>query len=400
MTKKIKLPNIDNESPIRISIWGDLVQTNDNKDLFEDGDISNLLGDGIINEVSKSDVVIFNLEAPLTSRNTPIYKPEAPCIASSPKCINTFNALKKLGVQLIASCANNHIKDFGIDGITDTINLLSNNGIEYIGVSDKNQSIAKIPIIIEKGECRAGIYSCAENEFSIADDKVGGANGYDPLTTFDDIARLKTQCDKVIILFHAGRENYQYPSPLLQRVCRKMVDSGADVIICQHSHCIGCEEVYKSGRIIYGQGNFIFHRTKISNWYTGLMISVDITKAPNVAVDYKVVQNSIPHVRLGDAIHSQEIISQFNERSKDIQSKEFIEKKWHDWVFENIDTYCMHGIAGCQNRYILAIDRRLNFFLSRFILRDKHRRKLLLNYIRCESIREAMITLLNSNKTK
>ena len=74
MTKKIKLPNIDNESPIRISIWGDLVQTNDNKDLFEDGDISNLLGDGIINEVSKSDVVIPNFLSILLKMGTICFK--------------------------------------------------------------------------------------------------------------------------------------------------------------------------------------------------------------------------------------------------------------------------------------------------------------------------------------
>lgn len=397
MIKKINLPTAKSES-LRICVWGDLVQTDDNKDLFESGDIENLLGPGIIEVINKADATIFNLEAPLTSHDTPIYKPEAPCIASSPKCINTFNALKNLNIQLIASCANNHIKDFGIKGITDTINLLSDNGIEHIGVSDKNQSIAKKPIILNKDNICVGLYSCAENEFSIANDSVGGANGYDPLTTFDDISILKSQCDKVIVLFHAGRENYQYPSPQLQRVCRKMIDSGADVIICQHSHCIGCEELYNSGRIIYGQGNFIFHRTKIALWYTGLMISINVTKDNKLTIDYNVVQNSIPYVRLAEEITKQNILSQFNRRSEEIKHIGFIENKWQNWVFENIDTYCMRGIAGCRNRYILALDRRLNYFLSKFIWRNKHRRKLLLNYIRCESIREGMITLLNSDR--
>ena len=33
---------------------------------------------------------------------------------------------------------------------------------------------------------------------------------------------------------------------------------GADVVLCQHSHCIGCYEQYEGAHILYGQGNFHF----------------------------------------------------------------------------------------------------------------------------------------------
>ncbi len=400
MTKEIILPATDNDS-VRICIWGDLVQTEDNKIFFENGDIKSLLGDGILQELSETDVVIFNLEAPLTANKTPIHKPQAPCIASSPKCINSFNAIQSLGCKMVASCANNHIKDFNIEGITETIKLLSDNNIGYVGVSNKNIKEAKQPVIISRnGQWRIGIYSCAENEFSIADDKNGGANGYDPLTTFDDIRELKDKCDRVIVLFHAGRENYKYPSPQLQRICRKMINAGADVIVCQHSHCIGCEEQYKDGHIIYGQGNFIFHRTKNTEWYTGLMISCTVGPNKKIEVAYKAIENHPPFVRLCSDSTQNTLLSAFKYRSSEIQDPLFIQQQWENWVFDNIDVYCMHALLGCQNRYILAIDRRLNYFISKLVLRNKYRRKLLLNYIRCESIREAMTTLLNSNRNE
>ena len=398
MTKEIILPQSNNNS-IRICIWGDLVQTEDNKALFECGDIKHLLGDGILKELSESDIVIFNLEAPLTLSKTQIYKPQAPCIASSPKCINTFNAIQSLGCNMVASCANNHIKDFNIEGITDTIKLFSDNNINYVGVSDKNIEEAKQPVIISRNGCGyIGIYSCAENEFSIACDQYGGANGYDPLNTFDDIRDLKNKCDKVIVLFHAGRENYKYPSPQLQRICRKMVDVGADIIVCQHSHCIGCEEQYKNGRIIYGQGNFIFHRTQNKEWYTGLMISCLVEPNKEIKTTYKVVENNPPFVRLCSNDTQNAILQAFENRSQEIQDINFIKKQWEKWIFNNIDIYCMHALLGCQNRYILAIDKRLNYFISKLVLKNKYRRNLLLNYIRCESIREALTTLLNSNR--
>ena len=39
-----------------------------------------------------------------------------------------------------------------------------------------------------------------------------------------------------------------------------MAENGADVVICQHSHCIGCYEEYQGCYILYGQGNFHFAR--------------------------------------------------------------------------------------------------------------------------------------------
>ena len=42
---------------------------------------------------------------------------------------------------------------------------------------------------------------------------------------------LKKQCDYVIVLYHGGKEHYRYPSPYLQKVCRKIVDKGADIVV-------------------------------------------------------------------------------------------------------------------------------------------------------------------------
>ena len=84
------------------------------------------------------------------------------------------------------------------------------------------------------------------------------------MESLDHIQNLKDQCDYVIVLYHGGKEHYRYPSPYLQRVARKMVEKGADLVVCQHSHCIGCYEKYKDSMIIYDQGNFIFERISYS----------------------------------------------------------------------------------------------------------------------------------------
>ena len=67
-------------------------------------------------------------------------------------------------------------------------------------------------------------------------------------------------CNSII---NGGKEHYRYPSPDLQKICRKFIDKGADLVVCQHSHCIGCEEKYNHGTIVYGQWNFLFDRSNI-----------------------------------------------------------------------------------------------------------------------------------------
>ena len=55
-----------------------------------------------------------------------------------------------------------------------------------------------------------------------------------------------------------------------------MVDKGANLVVLQHSHCVNCEEDYNGGKIIYGQGNFIFEKRNDECWKTALLVTVDI----------------------------------------------------------------------------------------------------------------------------
>ena len=131
-----------------------------------------------------------------------------------------------------------------------TINCLTENKIGYGGVGRNLQEASK-PYFFERKGIKVGIYCCAEHEFSIATESTYGANPFDPLESLDHIIDMKKKCDVIIVLYHGGKEYYRYPSPDLQRICRKMVDKGADLVVCQHSHCIGCEEEWNNGVILY-----------------------------------------------------------------------------------------------------------------------------------------------------
>ena len=237
---------------IKILIGADIVPTKANYDLFSTADLKTLLGEDLTELLYSADYTIFNLEVPLTDKLSPIAKNGPNLVAPT----STINGLKAINPHFF-TLANNHILDQDIQGLNSTINLLKQAGIAYSGVGENIEQANKTYIASIK-EIKLGIYCCAEREFSIATDTTPGANPYDPLISFDTVQELKQQCDFVIVLYHGGKEHYRYPSPQLQRVFHKFAACGADLVVAQHSHCIGCMEEYQKSTLVYGQGNFLF----------------------------------------------------------------------------------------------------------------------------------------------
>lgn len=84
-------------------------------------------------------------------------------------------------------------------------------------VQEKNLEEATKPYIVKINGITVGIYCCAEHEFTIATAQKAGANPFDALESLDQVYRLKSICDYVIVLYHGGKEHYRYPSPYLQK---------------------------------------------------------------------------------------------------------------------------------------------------------------------------------------
>lgn len=226
---------------MNILIGADCVPTKSNKEFFESGDAKTLLGEELNSILQNADYRIFNLEIPLTDREYPIPKC-GPNLIAPTKCVAGYKAMN---VDLM-TLANNHILDQDQKGLESTCKTLDAVGIAYTGVEQTPEEATE-PYIFECDGKRIGVYACAEHEFSIVTEYSAGANPVDLQETPDHIVALKAECDYVIVLYHGGKEQYRYPSPNLQKVCRKLVEKGADLVVCQHSHCIGCEEKIPEG---------------------------------------------------------------------------------------------------------------------------------------------------------
>ncbi|MBE5754583.1 MAG: CapA family protein [Clostridiales bacterium] len=368
-----------------IVIGADIVPLKSNFELFNSGDALALIGKELFDILKNTDYHVFNLEVPLTDNGKPIDK-NGPTLGAPTSTINGYRAL---GVDLL-TVANNHILDQGKEGFFDTLSILDKNDIKHVG-GGKNLNTASESFIKEINGKKIGFYACAEHEFSIATDKTCGANPFDPLESFDHVVKLKKECDYVIVLYHGGKEHYRYPSPNLQKTCRKFVEKGANLVICQHSHCIGCKEDYQDGTIVYGQGNFIFDRNnKGEYWDTSLLIRLkddhSIEYIPLVKVD--------GGVRLAEGENAQEIINNFDKRSKEITIDGFIEKKYSAFASKMIEGY-LFSFCGMKRTFMFRVINKLTGYrYSKWLLKKKFNKKRLLaieNYINCEAHRELFL---------
>lgn len=369
---------------MNILIGADLVPTSRNIDLFASGDTLTLLGDDLNNILQNADYRIFNLEVPLTDREKPIPKC-GPNLIAPTKC---FAGYKAMHVDLL-TLANNHILDQDQQGLESTCSVLDAAGIAYTGVGQTPEEAAK-PFIFECDGKRIGVYACAEHEFSVVTEHSAGANPIDLLESPDHVAALKEQCDYVIVLYHGGKEHYRYPSPNLQKVCRKLVEKGADLVVCQHSHCIGCEEKYQGGTIVYGQGNFLFDHSESEFWQTGILVRI----GTDFEISYIPVKKDGCHVRLADEIEAKEIMSSFQMRSFECLNPTIMKEKIQTIINENIYGYMM-DLSGMNRNIFLRIINKLfrNRFFSWYINNryTLQKRINVINHIECESHNEIIL---------
>jgi poly-gamma-glutamate capsule biosynthesis protein CapA/YwtB (metallophosphatase superfamily) len=215
-------------------------------------------GEGFFDSVRedlKSDLVMGNLEQPLTG-DTGTSKcgspPRANCFAfRSP---TTYAGhLKQAGFQLL-NTANNHSKDYGVQGYRNTVEALESAGLEHTGAEDQ------ITVVAVKG------IKVAVVGFS----PYAGANDLNDLDAARAVVEQAAgQADLVVVQVHMGAEGsdktHVKPGNELffgenrgdpMKFSRAVIDAGADVVVGHGPHVLRGMEFYKGKLIAYSLGNF------------------------------------------------------------------------------------------------------------------------------------------------
>lgn len=233
---------------VKIFVAGDIVNYHNESGLLCTDTLSSLIQD--------SDYSVCNFEAPITGYG----KKERKCGPHLNQSAITVHGLKQQGFDLLL-LANNHILDYGTDGLTGTMNLAKEHGLDTTGAG-LSKSEAYSPLIKNIKGLRIGIINACEAQFGVIShfEKANTA-GYAWInhTLIDkNVLHLRNQCDFVLVFVHAGLENYNIPQIEWRDRYRHLCDLGADIVIGTHPHVPQGYECHNGSLIFYSLGNFYF----------------------------------------------------------------------------------------------------------------------------------------------
>lgn len=213
-------------------------------------------------QLQQADLTIANLETPITDRGEPADKEYV--YRSSPSVLPAF---REAGFDVV-NLANNHILDYGKEGLLDTFRHLKEADIAYVGAG-KNGQEAFAPAYFERNGIRIAVLGFSHvvptTDWKARDmserepsGHPGVAPTYDHTRPVEVIERAGEHADLVIVLVHWGKEREELPADYQVDLARRYINAGADLIVGTHPHVLQSYEHYKGKWIAYSLGNFIF----------------------------------------------------------------------------------------------------------------------------------------------
>jgi poly-gamma-glutamate capsule biosynthesis protein CapA/YwtB (metallophosphatase superfamily) len=228
-----------------------------------------IFGD-LLEKISRADLSFLNLETPLCVSGEPSQK-SGPNIRAHSEC---KRGVADAGFEF-AGLANNHIMDFGAQGLYETLDACNQVGLKTCRAG-KNLQKAQEPLLVTKQGVKIALIAVAEREFNIAEDDKPGTAPLDPVDNFSQIEKAKHTADLVVVTIHGGNEYFSFPRPGLRKICRFFIDRGADAVICHHAHMPGAYEFNRDKPIFYSLGNLIFdHPNPPAGWDRGVAIRLE-----------------------------------------------------------------------------------------------------------------------------
>ncbi len=216
--------------------------------------------------LGKADLVVANLEGPITEF-------ASKSIGSKPGGENNFtftfatstaSLLARHNIRLV-HLGNNHIMNFGRDGLVQTKAFLNAAGVGYFGDPDAPESdrVARLEM---KG---IPVSFINYNEFA--------PSAGDMIYHITGAVRAERDAGRIVFVYTHWGEEYVPPPERVKILARQFVDAGADMVIGSHPHIVQEREYYHDRYIYYSLGNFIFDQYWDEKVMSGLLLEVAFT---------------------------------------------------------------------------------------------------------------------------
>lgn len=223
----------------------------------------------VMEEMKSSDIFMVNNEFAYSDRGTPTAGKKYTFRAKP----ENAGLLHDMGVDIV-SLANNHSYDYGPEALYDTIDILNEKKVPFVGAG-KNIEEAKKPVYFKaNGQTIAYVSATQIERTENPDTKEATENSpgvlrtLNPDTFLEVIANAQENSDFVVVFVHWGSENTDLVEAGQRDLAQKYVEAGADLIIGAHSHCLQGVDYIGDVPVFYSMGNFWFNSKTVD---TGLV---------------------------------------------------------------------------------------------------------------------------------
>jgi len=223
-------------------------------------------------EQSQIDLKIVNLETAITSKETP-WPDKGIHYRMHPLNIGCLSAAR------ISACAlaNNHVLDWGYDGLSETLRSLDTVGIGHSGAGNNAEEAAAPAALNVKGKPRVLLFSFGSTTSGISREwsATSSRAGVNLLNDLSDATATKVAAqmrrrqqsgDLLIASIHWG-SNWSYDIPSKQiAFAHRLIEEGVAIVHAHSSHHVKAIEVFKGRLILYGCGDFLTDYEGISGY--------------------------------------------------------------------------------------------------------------------------------------
>jgi poly-gamma-glutamate synthesis protein (capsule biosynthesis protein) len=230
----------------------------------------------IANLLKEADIVVGNLEGPLSDKGKEIGNPY-----SFRMPLQALDGFTFVGFDVLF-LANNHIGDWGEEALEDTVLNLRNVGILPVGAGVDLEE-AYLPKTVEiKGVKFAFL--------AFSDFFVPGVALAKKEKIKSAVNETKALADLVVVAFHFGDEYSKEPSERQKLLAQLAIDNGADLVVGSHPHVLQPLETYNGKYIAYSLGNFVFDQNFSKETMTGGLLRVVLGDKSIVSVGLNELQ--------------------------------------------------------------------------------------------------------------
>lgn len=262
---------------ISLALVGDVFISREN--FSQDGPADKHFGE-VVDLLRAADIAFGNFEIPLSRRGYPADK--FITIRTSP---DRASDVKHMGLDVV-SLANNHIMDYGPDGLTDTMAALDRADVQHVGAGVTLSEAVRLKVL-QVGEHRVGVLAwstilppgatATEVRPGVAPIEIH--TGYEavvrlleaptapPVITWvdraaeeraiDAVSQARGDVDYLIVSVHWGADFGDALADYERPLGHALVRAGADLVIGNHPHTVRGIEIFNGKPIFYGTGLFV-----------------------------------------------------------------------------------------------------------------------------------------------